>query len=40
MHDGVQYDLIQGQGQELRALEPYLLTHLQCWLAIDHGFLN
>ena len=48
MHDGMQYDPIQGQGQ---GHEPFkfgnpvifmnsLLRHLQWELATDHGFLN
>ena len=46
MHDGVQYDPIQGQGQEplkvgISAIfRGYLLPHLQWGLANDHGFLN
>ena len=46
MHDGMQYDPIQGQGHEpLKVENPsifknYLLRHLQWELATDHGFLN
>jgi len=48
MHDGMQYDLIQGQGQGHEPLKVgksaifkgYLLPHLQWRLANDHGFLN
>jgi len=46
MHDGMQYDLIQGQGQEpLNVGNPaifrsYLLRHLKWELATDHWFLN
>ena len=48
MHDGMQYDLIQGQGQghePLKVGNPsifkrYLLRHLQWELATDHRFLN
>jgi len=46
MHDGIQYDPIQGQGQEpykvgnLAVFNSYLLRHLQWELATDHGFLN
>ena len=44
MHDGMQYDLIQGQGQGHEPLEAgnpsiinsYLLHHLQWELATDH----
>jgi len=42
MHDGVQYDPIQGQGHEpLKVGNPsifkrYLLRHLQWGLATDH----
>jgi len=42
MHDGVQYDPIQGQGQEpFKVQNPavfksYLLRHLQWELATDH----
>ena len=42
MHDGMQYDLIQGQGQEpLNVGNPaifrsYLLRHLKWELATDH----
>jgi len=47
MHDGMQYDLIQGQG---KGHEPFkvgnpavfksCLRYLQWDLATDHGFLN
>jgi len=48
MHDSVQYDPIQGQGQGHEPLtvgnsaisKGYLLPHLQWGLANDHGFLN
>jgi len=46
MHDGMQYDPIQGQGHEaLKVGNPsifksYLLHHLQWELATDHWFLN
>jgi len=48
MHDGVQYDPIQGQGQGHKLVkfgkpaifESYLLRHLQWELATVHGFLN
>jgi len=46
MHDGMQYDPIQGQGHELLKIgnlsifKSYLLCHLQWELATDHGFLN
>ena len=48
MHDGMQYDPIQGrrQGHEpLKVGNPfisknYLFRHLQWELATDHGFLN
>jgi len=46
MHDGMQYDLIQGQGHEpFRVGNPaifksYLFRHLQWEQATDHGFLN
>jgi len=48
MHDGMQYDPIQGQGQGHEPLKvgnsaifkDYLLHHLQWGLANDHGFLN
>jgi len=46
MHDGMQYDPIQGQGHEpLKVGNPaiiksYLLRRLQWELATDHGFLN
>jgi len=45
MHDGMQYDPIQGQGHEpLKVGESaifkgYLLPHLQWGLANDHGIL-
>jgi len=46
MHDGMQYDLIQGQGHEplkvgnLAIFKSFLLSHLQWRLANNHGFLN
>jgi len=46
MYDGMQYDLIQGQGHEPfkvgnRAIfSDYLVCHLQWELATDNGFLN
>ena len=48
MHDGIQYDPIQGQdhGQEPikvgipAVFKNYLLRHLQWELATDHWFLN
>jgi len=48
MHDGMQYDPIQGQGQGHEPLKVgnsaifkgYLLPHLQRGLANDHAFLN
>jgi len=48
MHDGMQYDPIQGQGQSHEPMKAsnsaifigYLLPHLQWGLANDHGFLN
>jgi len=48
MHDGMQYDPIQGQGQDHEPFKvgnstifkSYLLCHLQWELATDHGFLN
>ena len=46
MHDGMQYDPIQGQGYKpLKVGNPavfksYLLRHLQWELAPDHGFIN
>jgi len=46
MHDGMQYDPIQGQGHKLfkvghsAIFNSYLLCHLQWELATDHGFLN
>jgi len=46
MHDGMQYDPIQGQGHEPfkvgnpAIFKSYLLRHLQWELATDHGFLN
>ena len=45
MHDGTQYDPIQGQGQEpFKVRNPAVFkTYLRClqWqLATDHGFLN
>ena len=48
MHNCVQYDLIQGQGQGHEPLKVgnsaifkgHLLRHLQRGLANDHAFLN
>jgi len=48
MHDGMQYDPIQGQGQGHEPLKVaisaifkgYLFPHLERALANDHGFLN
>jgi len=48
MHDGMQYEPIQGQGQGHEPFKvgnpvifkSYLLRHLQRELATDHGFLN
>jgi len=46
MHDGMQYDLIQGQGREPfkvgnpSIFKSYLLCHLQWELATDHWILN
>jgi len=48
MHDGMQYDPIQGQGQSHEPFKvgnpaifkSHLLRHLQWDLATDHGFLN
>ena len=46
MHDGMQYDPIQGQGHEslkvrnLTIFKGYLLPHLQWELTDDHRFLN
>jgi len=48
MHDGMQYDPIQGQRRGHESFKvgnpavfiSYLLRHLQCELATDHGFLN
>jgi len=49
MHDGMQYDPIQGQGQGHKLFKvanpaifkSYLLRHLQWEMATDdHGFLN
>jgi len=48
MHDGMQYDPIQGQDQGHEPLKvgnpsifkSNLLRHLQWELATDHGFLN
>jgi len=46
MHDGMQYDPIQGQGHEPfkvgypAVFKSYLLRQLQWELAPDHGFLN
>ena len=48
MHEGMQYDPIQGQGQghepvkvgNLAIFNSYLLRLLQWELATDHGFLH
>jgi len=46
MHDGMQYDLIQGQGHEPfkvgnpAVFKSYLIRHLQRELATDHEFVN
>jgi len=48
MHDGMQYDPVQGQGHDPEPLKvgnpfiskSYLLHHLQWELATDHWFLN
>ena len=46
MHDGMQYDAIQGQGHvpfevgNLSIFDSYLFCHLQWELETDHGFLN
>jgi len=45
MHDGMQYDPIQGQGHEPfkignPAVFKSYLCHLQCELSTDHGFFN
>jgi len=46
MHDGMQYDPLQGQGRDLfkvgnpAIFKSYLLRHLQRQLATDHRFLN
>jgi len=46
MHDGMPYDLIQGQGHrasevpKIALFKVYLLCHLQRELANDHQFLN
>jgi len=48
MHDGMQYDPIQGQGQgheplkvgKLAIFKGYLFPYLQWGLANDHGILN
>ena len=46
MHDGMQYDAIQGQGHvpfkvgNLAIFKSYLLRHVQWELATDHGYLN
>jgi len=48
MHDGMQYDQMQGQRQGHEPLtagnsaifKGYLLPHLQWGLATDHRFLN
>jgi len=40
MHDGMQYDPIQGQGQGPSICKSYVLCYLQWELATDHEFLN
>jgi len=46
MHDGMQCDLIQGEGHEpfkvgnSAVFNSYILCHLQWELATEHGFLN
>jgi len=48
MHDGMQYNPIQGQGQvpklfkvgNLAIFKSYFLCHLKLELATDRGFLN
>ena len=46
MHDGMQYDPIQGQGHKPftvgnpAVFKSYLLLHLQWELATDHRFFN
>jgi len=46
MHDGMEYDPIQGQGHEPfevgypAVFKKYLFHHLQWELATDYGFLN
>jgi len=48
MHDGMQYDPFQGQGQghepfkfgNAAIFNSYLLRHQQWELATNHGFLN
>ena len=50
MHEGMQYDPIQGQGQgheplkvgnpSISIFQSYLFRHLQWELATDHWFLN
>jgi len=46
MHDGMQYDPIQGQGHEpfkvgnSVVFKSYFRRHLHWELATDHGFLN
>jgi len=48
MHDGMQYDPIQGQGQghepftveNPATFKSYFLRHFQWELATEHGFLN
>jgi len=46
MHDGMQYDPIQGQGHEPSKVKnsaifsSYLLRHLQWELETEHSFLN
>jgi len=46
MHDGMQYDPMQGQGHERfkvrnhAVFKSYLLCYLQWQLSTDHAFLN
>ena len=46
MHDGMQCDMMQGQGHEPfkvgnpAIFKSYFFRHLQWELATDHGFLN
>jgi len=46
MHDGIQYDQIQGQGQDPfkvgnpAVFKSFLRRHLQWELATNHGFFN